>query len=210
MEEIMNNELSDIVSKIIEYWKKKQIPQMFFPSNYKKLYEENVKLFVVKYPIITYEILDFIVKYVSNDDEIEPIDFLFSIRKQIYDEENIFCIVRYIFEKFNPKEIEKYSYYLYDKEKLPSSEKTWFDYIKFLYKYDFIKLDKIFQDSYDKKTRRTKILLQNYISQCGKINQLEEENCQLKKKIEEMELHLKYMPGGEGYMEAKEDFEHLQ
>jgi len=200
-------ELNDIVSKIIECWKKKRIPQMFFPDiANNKLYEDTVKLFVAKYPL-TYEILDFIVKCVMNDDEeIDPVYFLFSLRERIYDEENSFCIVRYIFEKFNAKEIEKYSYFLYMREKIPSSEKIWFDYVKLLYdyKYDTIRL---FHQDYDPNTGRTKILLQNYFCQCEKINLLEEENYHMKKKIDEMELHIKYMPGGEGYLETKKHFE---
>jgi cell division protein FtsB len=40
---------------------------------------------------------------------------------------------------------------------------------------------------------------------------LEKENEKLKRKLKELEEHLRYMPDGEGYLEAKADFEsHLK
>jgi tetratricopeptide (TPR) repeat protein len=42
------------------------------------------------------------------------------------------------------------------------------------------------------------------------IIQMYEENKKLKKKVEELETHIRYMPDGIGYYEAKEEFESLQ
>jgi hypothetical protein len=43
-----------------------------------------------------------------------------------------------------------------------------------------------------------------------RVKSLEEENILLKKKVEEMELQMKYMPYGEGYEEAKKHFEMIK
>lgn len=57
------------------------------------------------------------------------------------------------------------------------------------------KINRIYQD-----------ILESYIVK----ERLEREIEELKSKYKLLEMHLKYMPGGEGYLEAKEDFQSLQ
>ena len=64
--------------------------------------------------------------------------------------------------------------------------------------------------------RHTQQLLLGYLDvkresmdKSDEIKVLKEENHLLKKKIEELELQVKYMPGGDGYEEAKDHFQRI-
>jgi hypothetical protein len=55
-----------------------------------------------------------------------------------------------------------------------------------------------------------KHLYDSYLYRYREVKKLNKENDEMRKKIEELELQIKYQPGGEGYLEAKEHFESLK
>jgi hypothetical protein len=86
--------------------------------------------------------------------------------------------------------------------------------MKFLSDYDFVDLDVIFDQQIRKTAFFTEIKLkytfQKFLERDKKVFILEKENEEMKKRIQELELQVKYMPGGDGYLEAEEHFHSIK
>jgi len=54
------------------------------------------------------------------------------------------------------------------------------------------------------------VIYNKFIEKCRYSKVIENENIQLRKRLTELELQIKYMPGGEGYYEAKHNFKLLK
>jgi hypothetical protein len=195
----MSEPNDDLVKIIIQYWKPKDFPYMFFTEHAKKLYEEAVK----KLGMINSDLLDRFLKSMEKDEPSEQIRFIFDLRNHVYGDENTFGIVRYIFEKFELKDIKNYDYYLYDEKRLPDSSQKWVEYIHFLDQYNFNPKDPRLCKGKFEAEQRLEILLRNYIDKSKMVDDLENT-------IKELELQIKFIPGGDGYLESKDNFEQLQ
>jgi hypothetical protein len=203
-----DKDFNEIMENMVECWKRRQCFQKISPSSLEYL-KETMNSFKRKYNLFTFDLLDAIVKYISKSID-DIVCFLFEMRYYIKGDENSIVIVKYIFENFSEEEIKKYKYYFHDKLLLPRSSEKWFEYINFLrkYNYDFIRFDELCQSHNTYATEeRIQYLFPKYLEAIRKLEDLENENEKMKKKINELELHIRYMPNGDGYMEAKDHFE---
>ena len=71
-------------------------------------------------------------------------------------------------------------------------------------KYDWL------HNLFSKEDYDGEVLYNKFIDKCRCLKRVEKENLEMRKKIEELELQIRYQPGGEGYLEAKEHFESLK
>jgi hypothetical protein len=144
---------------------------------------------------------------ISKDkNEIDPIRFLLDVRmKNIGDENNLF-IIQYLTANFEHNLLQKYVLY----ENLPKDLDKWFDSITLLNKWNLIDIDKVYHHRYPSSIPQLNYIFKKYFQEKQKVIELEKENQEMKTRIEELELQVKYMPGGDGYLEAKEHFESLK
>lgn len=202
----------DILIKLINTWKSIEIHKNFYETdNPRAEFEKNVERLVQKYPTFTKNLLDTIANCLSKDKSINLIQFLLEIGTAEIGDENKLYLIQYLFQKFEvTKEIKTKEMVLLLNEMRPKEDKLWFEYIKFL--SDFIDMDILFEPksyyaSYPQ--RKLKYTFEKFIEIYRKVNLIEKENQEMRKRIEELELQVKYMPGSDGYLEAKEHFEIL-
>jgi hypothetical protein len=124
-------------------------------------------------------------------------------------EKNRYNVIRYLVHKFSIEVIKEYKSHFKFIFKDPN---IYMDYLDLFCdsKYEFL------YEQLGKSGRHTNQLMLEYLhvgrdrnEKRERVKSLEEENSLLKKKIEDLELQMKYMPGGEGYEEAKKHFETL-
>lgn len=136
--------------------------------------------------------------------------FLMKMAMDIDNEKNRYNVIRYLVRKFPIEVIKQYKSHFKFIFKDPN---IYMDYLDLFCdsKYEFL------YDQLGKSGRHTTQLMLEYLNVARdrnekkeRVKDLEEENILLKRKIEEMELQMKYMPGGEGYQEAKKHFEIIQ
>ena len=187
-EEIKNNyKFGDILSKLIKYWKQIKHSKLFYEDTglSMKNFQDNIARLESEYPIFTTDLFELIVLAISKDKDIDPIQFLLDIKKEdICDSNNLF-IVKYIVAKFEPNEIKKYHLY----QTLPRDIDKWFEYISFLSDYN---LFHIFKSQHETLSElQFTFTFQKYVEAHRKVNVLEKDNQEMKKRIEELELQLK-------------------
>jgi hypothetical protein len=197
-------EMKEILRKIIYHWKKDKNSAMFYDSGVKVFFFENLSKLVSKLPIFTEELLDIFKKVLAKDD---IIGFLLDIREGEIGDCNNFLIVQYIFRNFDQEQIKKYTDRFY--KNLPHNHNEWMEYVNLISNYDFVDMKKMMYASiFESHSLNRMIKIWNkYTDSLKKANILEKENEQMKKRIQELELQIQYMPGGDGYLEAKEHFE---
>lgn len=209
IEEIINNdEFKKIVGNIIQSYNKIKTSQSFVHYDHDQdlieKYIENIKKFIHKFDkIICEDGLDFIVNQLSKKNLITPSEFIFELGKYADDKyklEITKCIVKHFPDKLtldNTRDILNSI----------SSSKIWVECIEILCYY--------YPDDQFKGCNKpfNTYLLPKYIERYKQVNKLEEknkeleqENCDLKEYIKQLELHIRYMPQGEGYQEAYENF----
>jgi hypothetical protein len=135
--------------------------------------------------------------------------FFIKMVMDIDNEKNRYNVIRYLVHKFPLEQIKEYKSHFKFIFKDPN---IYMDYLDLFCdsKYEFL------YEQLGKSGRHTNQLMLEYLNVARDRNEkreqvksLEEENSLLKKKVEEMELKMKYMPEGEGYYEAKKHFETL-
>jgi hypothetical protein len=200
----LNFEFRDIITKIVSSWKKNQISHLFYDGDYIEQYQENIQRLVKKYPVFTHELLDMDFKIISISKEIIPLKFIVDLQNENIGDTNKLFLIKYIFEKFETKDIQKYNLYIAP----PKEADKWFEYITFLSNYDFIDVDKFFSSSNFSSyiDSKLKYSFQKAIKLDKEKKELQNENSEMKKRIQELELQIKYMPDGQEYLEAEKRF----
>jgi hypothetical protein len=201
-------EFRDIITKIVSSWKKNQISHLFYDGDHMDKYQENIQRLVKKYPVFTHELIDIILKSISKSKEIIPLKFILDLQNENIGDTNKLFLIKYIFEKFETKQIQNYNLYTNQ----PKEADKWYEYITFLSNYDFINVDKFFSSSNFSSYLESKLRysVRKIMSIHNEMKELQMENQKMKKKIEELELHIKYIPGGEEYMEAEKRFNFMK
>ncbi len=137
-----------------------------------------------------------------------PLEFLLAIGKEDIQDNNRFLMFQYILSKFE-KDIPNHLDDFY--KIIPIKIDLWLKCLEMLCKYDFIDFDIINHQYYNYQNYNSSIyILKQYLQNHIQLNNLEEQNVTLEKKVDELETHLMYMPGGEGYLRAKKNFEKLK
>ena len=152
------------------------------------------------------DFLDLICKELKNNNY-SPHHFLISITKYYtLADNNRLEIIRYLFKTF-PNKIKKNMYdicYVWNAFQDPYK---WLECIELfddpIYQFDH----NVVKENYDPMYKH---LYDSYLDRYREVKKLNKENDEMRKKIEELELQIKYQPGGEGYLEAKEHFESLK
>jgi hypothetical protein len=198
-------EFRSLITKIFKSWEKVLLASKFYENDDSiDKFTKDVQRFDQKYPIFSNDLIDVVLASINLKD---PIDFLVAIGKSNIRDENKLFVVQYLFHNFQPFDPKKYNFnpsYMYDQllEISPKQEKIWLEFITFL--SDFIDIGPLIDRVYYKK------IVFAFVENRKKIGMLEKENQELKNRIQELELQVKYMPGGDGYLQAKEDFECLK
>ena len=211
IEEIINNDkFKKLLSNIIQTYKRIQHSHIQSFLHYEddsyltEQYIEYMKNFMDKFGnIICEDGLNFIVDRLSRKNIISPSIFIFELGKYAPDNyklEIVRCIVKHFPDKLDKDNTR-------DILNSISSSKIWIECIEILCYY--------YQDDQFKGCNKpfNTYLLPKYIERYKHVNKLEEknkelveENYELKEQIKQLELHIRYMPHGEGYQEAYENF----
>jgi hypothetical protein len=202
IEKIINNdEFKKLISNIIQTYNKIQHSQSFvhYDHDYSLIeqYIEYMKNFTDKFgKIICEDGLDFIIEILSRKKYILPSTFIFEIGKYSPDDHKL-EIVRCIVKHF-PDKLDKYN----TKKILDTiiSSQIFIECAEILCNYDSNNIFCNCNRTYNN------LLFDKYIERYKQVNKLEKENYELKEQIKQLELHIRFMPHGEGYQEAYENF----
>lgn len=164
-------------------------------------YNSNIESFIQRFKDCLCEknFLDAIHRGLSKSKRLPSIRFLFNLASFVNDSEKL-IIVQYILETFSVEELMKYKSHFHMKFQDSSIE------IKYIDLFCESKYQMFHNDLYLKDGQQ---LLHRYLETKMMLKEIEKENVKLKEIIREKELEIKYMPGGEGYMEARKEFEGL-
>jgi hypothetical protein len=164
-------------------------------------YNSNIESFIQQFNdcFCEKEFLDAIHRALSKSKRLSCIKFLFDLVSFVNDSEKL-IIVQYILERFSIDELMKYKSQFHMKFQDPSMEMKYIDLFCDS-KYQMFHNDLHVEDGGQ--------LLHKYMETRTRLKEIEKENEKLKEIIKEKELEIKYIPGGEGYMEAKKEFEAL-
>jgi len=201
----VDSEFKNIIYNIIRAWNhNQQFPSIqFYEGNFEDELNEYLKKLASKYNLVTEELLDSISKPLLKSGSIHPIDFMLRFGNFVNDSNRI-LIIKYLFSKFGT-EMKKYQNeildYVYRFKN--SSINEFIECIDVLTEND-LDLNKI-----NLLCDKVNILIRRYQHNYKKMRDLERENKSMKDKIKELELQIQFMPGGDGYLEAKENFEKL-
>lgn len=169
-------------------------------------YNSNIKSFIGRFKdcLCEKDFLDKLDIGLSKSKRLPSIKFLFDLVSFTNDSEKL-IIVQYILERFSIDELMKYKSQFHMKFQDPSTEMK---YIDLFCDSKYQMLHNVLHVKDEGK------LLHTYLEMRTRMKELEKENMRLKEKVgnleevvREKELEIKYMPGGEGYMEAKKEFE---
>lgn len=163
-------------------------------------FHETIRQFVKHFEIKVSDndFLDAIVKVVDKIGQqmgIETPLFLIKIALEVENETKRYNIIRYMIHKIPIDQLKEYKTYFRFTFQDP---KIYLDYLDLFcdLKYEFL------YEEVSKWGRHVSDVTLAYIN-------VRRDKRVLEKKIEDLQLQLKYMPGGEGYEEAKKEFEDL-
>lgn len=202
---IVDSEFKNIIYKIIRSWNHNQnFPSIqFYEGNFEDEFNGYLQKLSFKYNCVTEELLNSISNALLKSGSIHTIDFMLRFGNFVKDVDRL-VIVKYLFSKFGT-EMKKYQNELLD----------------YLYRFnnsstnEFIECIDVFTENNLDLNKinlicdRINILIRRYQKSFLKMRDLERENKSMKDRIKELELQIQYMPGGDGYLEAKENFKKL-
>jgi hypothetical protein len=209
----------DLYKRIIWFCEKSKssTTHLFYDYDHTEYdYKKYMKEFITEYKndLCLDDFLEMICKPLEKRHSPKPIELLLDLVEHYNtpDYQKI-QIIEYIYDVY-PEQIFDNKYKLCNGLKSIINPEKWLESMELFSdeKYNWIR-EEFLEDSYDSKYIH---IYNRYFERCTENKIYKEENSKmkeeiegLKKKIEELELHLKYMPGGEGYLEAKEHLESL-
>lgn len=168
-------------------------------SDVKDRFVEKLQLFIKNYQesLLDQDFLDALTTGLSKSKTLTPIAFLFEIVYLSEKDIDRIKLVEYILSRFSVDEIKNFDLDIDWKDKMNG-----LTYIHLFCKKDFEILWK--QIKFEDQR-----FLETYLQMKTMFDEIKIENQTLKQKIGNLENEIKYMPGGLGYQEAKENFEFL-
>jgi hypothetical protein len=139
----------------------------------------------------------------------KPINILLDLFEHYNNtDSNRVKIIKYIHKVYPEQIIKEYKDEICEGLKSIISPELWLESIELFSdeKYEWFH-EEFRKDIYDHKEF---YLYNRYFEMCRENKEYEQEIRELKERLEELELQIKYMPGGEGYYEAKENFDKLK